>query len=454
MIFASSTFLFIFLPSALFALLIVPLRFRSALLLFFSLVFYAYGEINYGLIMLFSILLDYTCGIMIESSIKQNHKKLWLALSMIGNLGLLGWFKYSGYLAQLINVALNSSLPIPNIILPLGISFFTFQTMSYSIDVYRQEIKAERNLIDFGAYVSMFPQLIAGPIVRYADIVQELKHPKALWSSLERGFNLFVLGLGSKVLLANALAAVIEPIESLALVNTSKLLWMIQTTYFGFQLYFDFAGYSLMAIGLGHMLGFTFPANFNYPYISKSVSEFFRRWHITLGTWFKSYLYIPLGGSQVSLKKVVFNLLLVWFITGLWHGADNQFVAWGLWLGCWVIFEKVYLHTIKLPSFLAHLYTLVIIFISWSFFNTPSLSIWWSRFVLSPWLSSLQLEGLLLRNGLILILLSVLLSGPWIKTLFSSISTKFQTFIYMLIFSLSIASLIHGSLNPFLYFRF
>jgi alginate O-acetyltransferase complex protein AlgI len=454
MIFASSTFLFIFLPSAILALLIAPPRFRSTILLFFSLVFYAYGEIRYGLIMLFSIFLDYTCGIMIESSKQTIQKRFWLGLSMVGNLGLLAWFKYSGYLAHLINGALGASLPVPNIILPLGISFFTFQTMSYSIDVYRQEIKAERNLIDFGAYVSMFPQLIAGPIVRYADIVSELKQPQALWSRLEHGFNLFVIGLGSKVLLANALAAVIEPIESLSLINTSKLLWMIQTTYFGFQLYFDFAGYSLMAIGLGHMLGFTFPANFNYPYISKSVSEFFRRWHITLGSWFKSYLYIPLGGSKVSLKKVVFNLLLVWFITGLWHGADNQFVVWGLWLGCWVIIEKVFLHKVHMPSLISHLYTLIIIFISWSIFNTPSLSIWWSRFIISPWFSVLKLEGLLLRNGLILLLISMFFSGPWIKTLFTSISTKFQTLILMLIFTLSIASLIHGSLNPFLYFRF
>lgn len=454
MIFASSTFLFIFLPSAILALLIAPPRFRSAILLFFSLVFYAYGEIRYGLIMLFSIFLDYTCGIMIESSMKPIHKKMWLGLSMSGNLGLLAWFKYSGYLAQLINAALNSSLPIPNIILPLGISFFTFQTMSYSIDVYRQEIKAERNLIDFGAYVSMFPQLIAGPIVRYADIVEELKQPKALWSRLEHGFNLFVIGLGSKVLLANALAAVIEPIESLSLVNTSKLLWMIQTSYFGFQLYFDFAGYSLMAIGLGHMLGFTFPANFNYPYISKSVSEFFRRWHITLGAWFKSYLYIPLGGSKVSLKKVVFNLLLVWFITGLWHGADNQFVVWGLWLGLWVIFEKVWLHKVSLPPYISHLYTLVVIFISWSIFNTPSLAIWWSRFITSPWMSSLKLEWLLLRNGIFLLMLSMILSGPWIKSWFNFFSSKLQTFMLMVIFTLSVASLIHGSLNPFLYFRF
>lgn len=454
MIFASTTFLFLFLPSAIIALLFTPPRFRSAILLFFSLIFYAYGEIRYGLIMIFSIALDYTCGIMIESSKKEMNRKLWLLTSMVGNLGLLFWFKYSGYLARLINQALDLSLPIPQILLPLGISFFTFQTMSYSIDVYRKEVKAERNLVDFGAYVTMFPQLIAGPIVRYSDIALELKAKVNLWDRLDHGFNLFVLGLGSKVLLANALAEAIAPIEALALENTSKLLWMIQTLYFGFQLYFDFAGYSLMAIGLGHMFGFTFPANFNYPYISSSVSEFFRRWHITLGDWFRSYLYIPLGGSRVPLKKVIFNLLVVWFITGLWHGADTQFVVWGLWLGLWVILEKIGLSKLNLPLWFKHTLTLVIIFISWSIFNAPSLSEWSQRFIHLGWISAASLEGVMLRNGLGLLIISMILSGPWIKTWFERFPSWTKQGFYTLILLLSIASLIHGSLNPFLYFRF
>jgi alginate O-acetyltransferase complex protein AlgI len=454
MIFASSTFLIVFLPSAILALLIFPPRFRSLILLVFSLVFYAYGEIRYGLIMVFSIFLDYTCGIMIESSKSELKRKAWLAISVIGNLGLLGWFKYSGYLAGMINDLLQTSFPIPQIILPLGISFFTFQTMSYSIDVYRNDVKAERSLIDFAAYVSMFPQLIAGPIVRYSDISVELKNPQDLRPRLEKGFNIFIIGLGSKVLLANALAAAIAPIEALSIINTSRILWIIQTLYFGFQLYFDFAGYSLMAIGLGYMFGFTFPQNFNHPYISTSVSEFFRRWHMTLGDWFRSYLYIPLGGSRVSLKRLVANLLVVWFITGLWHGADHQFVVWGLWLGLWVILEKLWLHKINLPTWFRHSFTLLIIFMSWSIFNAPSLSDWSLRFIQASWLSPLQVEGLLLRGGLGLLVLSIVFSGPWISTFFNRLPLRLQSIVYTLIFGLSVASLIHGSLNPFLYFRF
>jgi alginate O-acetyltransferase complex protein AlgI len=454
MIFASSTFLIVFLPSAILALLIFPPRFRSLILLVFSLVFYAYGEIRYGLIMVFSIFLDYTCGIMIESSKSELKRKAWLAISVIGNLGLLGWFKYSGYLAGMINDLLQTSFPIPQIILPLGISFFTFQTMSYSIDVYRNDVKAERSLIDFAAYVSMFPQLIAGPIVRYSDISVELKNPQDLRPRLEKGFNIFIIGLGSKVLLANALAAAIAPIEALSIINTSRILWIIQTLYFGFQLYFDFAGYSLMAIGLGYMFGFTFPQNFNHPYISTSVSEFFRRWHMTLGDWFRSYLYIPLGGSRVSLKRLVANLLVVWFITGLWHGADHQFVVWGLWLGLWVILEKLWLHKINLPTWFRHSFTLLIIFMSWSIFNAPSLSDWSLRFIQASWLSPLQVEGLLLRGGLGLLVLSIVFSGPWISTFFNRLPLRLQSIVYTLILGLSVASLIHGSLNPFLYFRF
>jgi alginate O-acetyltransferase complex protein AlgI len=391
---------------------------------------------------------------MIESSKSELKRKAWLACSIMGNLGLLGWFKYSGYLAGMINDLLQTSFPIPQIILPLGISFFTFQTMSYSIDVYRKDVKAERNLIDFAAYVSMFPQLIAGPIVRYSDISVELKNPQDLRPRLEKGFNIFILGLGSKVLLANALAAAIAPIEALSLINTSRILWIIQTLYFGFQLYFDFAGYSLMAIGLGYMFGFSFPQNFNHPYISTSVSEFFRRWHMTLGDWFRSYLYIPLGGSRVSLKRLVANLLVVWFITGLWHGADHQFVVWGLWLGLWVILEKLWLHKINLPTWFRHSFTLLIIFISWSIFNAPSLSDWSQRFIQASWLSPLQVEGLLLRGGLGLLVLSIVFSGPWISTFFKGLPLRLQSIVYTLIFGLSVASLIHGSLNPFLYFRF
>lgn len=454
MIFASSTFLLLFLPVAILALLLFPHRFRSLILLVFSLVFYAYGEIRYGIIMFVSIGLDYVCGIMIEDAKKTMHQKMWLLVSIMGNLGLLGWFKYSGYLATLINQATQLSIPVPQIILPLGISFFTFQTMSYSIDVYRGDIKAERNLIDFGAYVSMFPQLIAGPIVRYADIAIELKNPKPLWQRLDQGFNIFVIGLGSKVLLANAIAAAIEPIELLALANTSRLLWILHTVFFGFQLYFDFAGYSLMAIGLGYMFGFTFPDNFNFPYISRSVSEFFRRWHMTLGSWFKSYLYIPLGGSKGSLKKVIFNLIFVWFITGLWHGADNQFVVWGLWLGFWIVVEKVWLLQFAAKTRVMHIYTMLVIFVSWSIFNAPSLSIWWERYVTLPWISSVALETLLVRNSIVLFVVCMIMSGPWIRQWFYALPTLVRHISLTLIFILSVASLIHGSLNPFLYFRF
>lgn len=346
MVFSSLTFLCIFLPIVVILYGIFPVKWRNFLLLAASLVFYAWGEPRYILIMLFSTVFDYINGRLIEyydMQQKQKAKKRVVMVSIVGNLGILAFFKYTDMLIVSWNQITASNLSLLKIALPIGISFYTFQTMSYTIDVYRGLVKAQRNLISFGMYVCMFPQLIAGPIVRYqtiADQIDKRKENNAVWVA---GMQRFILGLAKKVILANQIGRLWEEISTTQMTQLSTAGAWLGAIAYTFQIYFDFSGYSDMAIGLGKMFGFTFPENFKHPYESKSITEFWRRWHITLSTWFREYVYIPLGGNRKGLKRQIVNLLIVWFLTGLWHGASWNFVLWGLYYFVLLVIEKVFL---------------------------------------------------------------------------------------------------------------
>lgn len=355
MVFSSILFLFRFMPAAFAIYYLVPRRFKNFTLLVLSLIFYSWGEAKYFPIMIASIVVDYTASGLIESH--RDNKlicRLGLIYSMVFNLGMLGFFKYTNFFVGNLNALFGLSLPTISFVLPLGISFYTFQTMSYTIDVYLGKVKAERNIIDFGAFVVLFPQLIAGPIVRYTDINRELKERQINLPQIQDGIKLFILGLGSKVLIANNVGALWTEIEAIGAVEgflsiSTPLAWMAVFAY-SLQIYFDFSGYSLMAIGLGKMLGFEFPKNFDFPYISRSFGEFWRRWHMTLGAWFREYLYIPLGGNRVSKPRLYFNLFVVWAATGFWHGASWNFVFWGLFFFVTQVVERMGFRSVPGPS--------------------------------------------------------------------------------------------------------
>ena len=374
MIFSSLTFLLIFLPITLALYYIVPGRFKNVALLLCSLIFYAWGEPVYIVLMLYSILMNYVCGLLMERH--ENARRQVLIFGVILNLFLLGFFKYAGFLAESFNSVFSRfglSLPVREIALPIGISFYTFQALSYLIDLYRGKFPAQRSLIRFALYITMFPQLIAGPIVRYETVAEELENRKLSLAKFGKGSMVFIEGLAMKVLLANQVGTIADELRALADSLSTTSAWLGALAYF-FQIYFDFAGYSLMAIGLGYMLGFTFIKNFDYPYLSTSVTEFWRRWHISLGTWFREYVYIPLGGNRVSTLKHIRNILIVWLLTGLWHGAAWNFVLWGLYYGLLLLLEKYVLSRIKLPKVIGWLYTTVLVIVGWVIFSGESLA--------------------------------------------------------------------------------
>ena len=332
MVFSSILFIFRFLPIAMGIYFLTPKKLKNLSLLILSLIFYSWGEPIYFLLMIASIFVDYFISINIEKNNKNKKIKiLLLAISIIFNVGILFFFKYINFFIENINNYFNMSLNNVKITLPLGISFYTFQTMSYTIDVFLGKVKAEKNIINFGAFVCLFPQLIAGPIVKYIDISKELKNRDINLDEIQEGIRLFILGLGSKILIANNIGSLWNEVETMGFNNISTILAWMGIIAFSLQIYFDFNGYSLMAIGLGKILGFNFPNNFNYPYESRSITEFWRRWHITLGQWFKQYVYIPLGGNRLGRARTYFNLFIVWFLTGLWHGASYNFILWGLY---------------------------------------------------------------------------------------------------------------------------
>ncbi len=378
MVFSSLLFLFRFMPLALLIYFIMPKKMKNAILFIISLVFYAWGEPVYVVIMLFSTVVDYINGALVSKyKIKGDMKKarFFVVLSVIINLGLLSFFKYIDFFINNLNVIFGLAIPVTNLPLPIGISFYTFQTMSYTIDVYRGDAAYQRNIISFGTYVTMFPQLIAGPIVQYKTVDEQLRNRKITSDTFSDGIMRFICGLGKKVLFANNIGLLWDEISVLPLARISVLSAWLGITSFAFQIYFDFSGYSDMAIGLGKMFGFDFNENFNYPYISKSITEFWRRWHISLGTWFRDYVYIPLGGNRCGRTKHIRNILVVWALTGIWHGAGWNFALWGLYYGLLLIIEKYFLGSIldKCPSWVNHVYVILLTWIGWVFFAFDNL---------------------------------------------------------------------------------
>ncbi|MCB0633686.1 MAG: MBOAT family protein [Saprospiraceae bacterium] len=378
MLFSSLIFLYVFLPLVLLLILISPRTWHNAILLFASLVFYAWGGVSYSLILIGSIGMNYYLGIAIGRATLPGTKGRWLGVGITLNLLLLGIFKYTHFLINNINSYLppGQQLHLGKILLPLGISFYTFQAISYLMDVYHGRNTVQRNLPDLALYIALFPQLIAGPIVRYHDIAHQLKERRMQWALFSSGVERFILGLGKKVLLANNFAPLVDDIFAIAPENLDTLTAWTGLLFYSLQIYFDFSGYSDMAIGLGRMFGFRIPENFNFPYIARSIREFWRRWHISLSQWFRDYLYIPLGGNRKGVRRTYINLFIVFLLTGLWHGASWNFVVWGLIHGCFMVLERLGLERLllRLGAGFGHLYTLTVIGLSWVFFRAPSLS--------------------------------------------------------------------------------
>ena len=461
MVFSSLIFLFKFLPLAFGAYYLTPARWKNLTLLLVSLVFYSWGEVKYFPIMLSVILVNYGAGLLLGRLKQKGSRRLVLAVSVVFSVGFLAFFKYSNFLLENINLLFGTSLPMLEVTknLPLGISFYTFQIMTYTIDVYFGKAQAEKSLIDFGAFVVLFPQLIAGPIVKYTDISAELKKRSITLDKIQEGIALFILGLGSKVLLANNVGKLWTDVESIGFQNISTPLAWLALVAYTLQIYFDFSGYSLMAIGMGRAMGFTFPQNFNYPYISKSVREFWKRWHMTLSGWFQEYLYIPLGGSRVSPGRSYFNLLVVWACTGLWHGASWNFILWGLYFFVLICCERLFLKKFldKRPV-LGHLYGVAAILIGWSLFAVVDLGqlvTFWSRLFIPC--SNGQDYLFYLRNYGIVLVLGCVFSLPILNRIRDRDPTvcKWLALPFLsLVLVLSVAYLVDETYNPFLYFRF
>ena len=372
MLFSSIPFLYYFLPAVLITYFLAPVRAKNAVLLFFSLVFYGWGEPKLLFLMLFTIALFFLCGLAIGRAREQRWKKVWLWVSVAVSLGLLGIFKYADFFIGSINAVTGLSLPLLKLALPVGISFYTFQCLSYTIDVYRGNAQVQKDPVAFGAYVTLFPQLIAGPIVRYVDVARELEHRTHSWENISLGLRRFLIGLGKKVILADNFALLIKLFRESS--EPSVLFYWMYAVAFALNIYFDFSGYSDMAIGLGKLFGFHFLENFNYPYLSKSITEFWRRWHMSLGSWFRDYVYIPMGGNRVSRSRWIFNILTVWMLTGAWHGAAWNFVLWGLLYAVFLLVEKWVPGLQKLPDILRHGYVLLITILGFVLFNAESIS--------------------------------------------------------------------------------
>ena len=458
MVFSSILFIFRFLPIAMGIYFLTPKKLKNLSLLILSLIFYSWGEPRYFLLMIASIFVDYFISINIEKNNKNKKIKiLLLAISIIFNVGILFFFKYINFFIENINSIFNISLNNVKITLPLGISFYTFQTMSYTIDVFLGKVKAEKNIINFGAFVCLFPQLIAGPIVKYIDISKELKNRDINLDEIQEGIRLFILGLGSKVLIANNIGSLWNEVETMGFNNISTILAWMGIIAFSLQIYFDFNGYSLMAIGLGKILGFNFPNNFNYPYESRSITEFWRRWHITLGQWFKQYVYIPLGGNRLGRARTYFNLFIVWFLTGLWHGASYNFILWGLYFFILICIEKNgLLNLLNKHKLISHIYTIFFILVGWVLFAVIDLNKI-INFLKKMFIFNAGNEWIYyLRNYIITYTIAIIFSTSFLKKIYNKFvkSNIVDTIILITIFLLSIAYLVDSSYNPFLYFRF
>ena len=470
MVFSSLTFLFLFLPVTLILYYAVPKKVKNLVLLVMSLVFYAWGEPVYVILMLYSILLNYAAGRLMEAA--PEHKKAVLVFTVILNLLILGFFKYAGFLVGTLNGWFGLNIPLRDIALPIGISFYTFQALSYVIDLYRGKFPAQRNFISFAAYITMFPQLIAGPIVRYEEIEKQLGERKLTLSRFGKGALRFIFGLAKKVLLANLAGALFDEVQALPALSFASS-WIGALAY-TFQIFFDFSGYSDMAIGLGDMLGFHFSENFNYPYAATSVTDFWRRWHISLGTWFREYVYIPLGGNRVSVMRHILNVMIVWLLTGLWHGAGWTFIVWGLFYGGLLIFEKCVWNKLKIPKAVRWFFTMLAVIVGWVIFSANSLGGAGQMLYAMSGLPAIAAairgdaaaQTLFSGNGLYLIaaggaLLAIeaICAGPWMGSLQKACQRNVVGRIVLGLFAaavlvLSVAFLATENYNPFLYFRF
>ena len=459
MLFSGLTFLYYFLPAVLIAYFLVPDGWKNGVLLFFSLFFYAWGEPKLALLMVVTILVFYLCGLATGRANSQAARKRWMIVSVAIGLGLLGLFKYADFFIGSVNAVTGLSLPLLRLVLPIGISFYTFQCISYTVDVYRGDAAAQKNLISFGCYVSLFPQLIAGPIVRYTDVARELEGRTHSMEAFTLGLRRFLFGLGKKVLLANQFGALTTLYRDSK--AQSVLYCWLYALAFALQIYFDFSGYSDMAIGLGQIFGFRFPENFNYPYLSRSITEFWRRWHMTLGGWFRDYVYIPLGGNRVTRPRWFLNILAVWMLTGLWHGASWNFVLWGLVFAVFLLLEKGIPGLRRLPKGLSNAYVMLVVVLSFVLFNASNLS-----------QAGQDLAGMFGRAGLplvtteslyqlksfaVLFLLGILGSTPWPKKWGEAMAQKapwLDAAAMLALLLVCTAYLVDGSFNPFLYFRF
>ena len=481
MVFSSLVFIFLVLTGTLTIYYIVPKPFKNTVILLSSIVFYTWGEPSYVIVMLISTLIDYCAGLVIwKWGANKVIRRIALIVSIVMNLTLLGLFKYSGFVASNINAVAEDAVlnineafffgikDLPLNTLPIGISFFTFQSMSYTIDMYRGEIEVQKNPISFAAFVTLFPQLVAGPIVRYSDISKELDRRTRNIDKIYDGVVRFITGMGKKVLIANSVGGlwdtVLADVQSGVPVSAAAA-WLGVIAY-TLQIYFDFSGYSDMAIGLGKMMGFNFPENFNYPYLSKSVSEFWRRWHITLGAWFRSYVYIPLGGNRKGMGRTIFNLGVVWLLTGIWHGADWTFIIWGVLYGVFIILERLFLGKllVKLPDFVSWLYTILLVMFGWVLFASPDLgtagAYFGSMFGSSGILFDTTTVYLLINYGLILALGIFAATDAW-KNIVERVSKRAPAVVHILmpvcktaVFVLCTAYLVDATYNPFLYFNF
>ena len=457
MVFSSLLFVFRFLPIALLLYALTPRRFKNALLFVVSLVFYSWGEVKFFPLMMLCITVNYLSAILIERYPK--HKRLTLILCLAVSLGMLVFFKYIGFLTGMLNGLVGAHLPILRFELPLGISFYTFQTIAYTIDVYRGRYPADYNYVRVGTFVSLFPQLIAGPIVGYGDVMNELRHRRHTLPLIEEGVRLFILGFGSKVLLANNIGMLWDQAAAIGYGNLSASMAWLSITGFAFQIYFDFSGYSLMGIGLGKILGFQFPQNFNMPYIARSVTDFWRRWHMTLSYWFRDNVYFPLGGSRRGDARTVLNLFIVWFLTGLWHGADYNFILWGLYFFALLVIEKFALRDVlQRHRALSHLYLIFLIWIGWVIFAVSDLGAMGLYFkaMFTGGFDALSLYYL--RNYGAILLCCAVFSTPLFPLLLKKFDSRPVRLLYdaalVFIFLLCIAYLVESTYNPFLYFRF
>lgn len=463
MLFTSISFLYYFLPTIIVLYFITPKKYRNYILLIFSIIFYMYGEPKYVILMLVEILVAYFGALLID---KNKSKEIFL-ITIIIHIGLLCVFKYTDLFIGTINSIFKTNISFLNIALPIGISFYTFQILSYVIDVYRGKVKVQKNILKLATYVSLFPQLIAGPIVRYETICDELDNRDETIEKFSLGIRRFIIGLAKKVLIANMLG---ELCTKFSLVDERSVLfyWIFAISYM-LQVYFDFSAYSDMAIGLGKMFGFTFLENFNYPFISKSITEFWRRWHISLSSWFKDYVYIPLGGSRKGTLKLVRNILIVWFLTGIWHGAAYNFILWGLFIGVFLVIEKLWLskYISKLPKFLRNIYVLFIIMISFIMFNAGSIN---EAFFNIKGLFGLNKEVFInnytiyyLKSYLIVLIIAIFGATPLFKNIIEKLKKSkclnkiiniLEPIFLVILLLLVTAYLIDSSYNPFLYFRF